>query len=96
MFPLELNNAKVLYYTPEDDYGAIEYPNGEIADYYRYLAICQYPNSKEYYLFCCNKNYHVVSDWPDSSIEDCMKIAASSYKESIIWIKVRTGTGDSP
>ena len=27
MFPTELDNAKVLYYTPPDDYGAIEYPN---------------------------------------------------------------------
>ena len=30
MFPTELNNAKVLYYTPHDNYGAIRYPNGEI------------------------------------------------------------------
>ena len=34
MFPIELDGARVLYYTPQDDYGAIEYPNGEVADYY--------------------------------------------------------------
>ena len=87
MFPAELDNAKVLYYTPYDDYGAIKYPNGEIADYYHYLAICSYSRADEYYLFCCNENYEVVSDWIDSSIEKCMEVAASSYKENIQWIK---------
>ena len=87
MFPIELDNAKVLYYTPEDNYGTINYPNGEIADCYRYLAICTYSDSKEYYLFCCNENFEVVNDWLDNSVEDCMRIAASSYKENIIWIQ---------
>ena len=36
MFPTELDNAKVLYYTPRDDYGAITYPSGEVADYSHY------------------------------------------------------------
>ena len=88
MFPTELDNAEVLYYTPQDDYGAITYPNGEVADYYHYLAICAYPDDNNYYLFCCNENYEVVSDWLDSSIENCMKVAALSYKENICWIKV--------
>ena len=87
MFPAELDNAKVLYYTPYDDYGAIKYPNGEVANYYHYLAICSYSRDDEYYLFCCNENYEVVSDWIDSSIEKCMEVAASSYKENIQWIK---------
>ena len=87
MFPAELDNAKVLYYTPQDDYGVIRYPSGEVADYYRYLAICTYSRDGEYYLFCCNENYEVVSDWPEHSIEKCMEVAASSYKENIQWIK---------
>ena len=73
MFPAELDNAKVLYYTPQDDYGAIYYPNGEVADYYHYLAICTYSQKDEYYLFCCDEN--------------CMKVAARSYKGNICWIK---------
>ena len=87
MFPAELDNAKVLYYTPQDDYGVIRYPSGEVADYYRYLAICTYSRDGEYYLFCCNENYEVVCDWPEHSIEKCMEVAASSYKENIQWIK---------
>lgn len=88
MFPAELDGAKVLYYTPQSDYGAIEYPNGEIADYYRYLAICKYTDDDSCYLFCCNENYEVVSDWLEDDIESCMQVASSSYKNDIIWIKV--------
>ena len=87
MFPTELDGATVLFYTPQGDYGAIKYPNGEVADYYHYLAICKYLKDNNYYLFCCNENYEVVSDWMDSSIENCMKVAASSYKENIVWNK---------
>jgi hypothetical protein len=87
MFPTELDNAKVLYYTPKDDFGAIKYPNGEVADYYHYLAICSYPDDNNYYLFCCSENYEVVSDLLCCSIEDCMKNAEFSYKENILWIK---------
>ena len=87
MFPTELDNAKVLYYTPQDHFGAIKYPNGEVADCYHYLAICAYPNDNNYYLFCCNEDYEVVSDCLVSSIEECMEMAVLSYKENIRWIK---------
>ena len=75
-FPKELDGAKVLYYTPRSDYGAMEYLGGEIAAYYRYLAICKYPN---------DKSYEVVSDTVWNSIGECMNVAASSYKENIVW-----------
>ncbi len=88
MFPAELDGAKVLYYTPQGDYGVIKYPNGEIADYYRYLAICKYTEDDNCYLFCCNKNYEVVNDWLEDDIESCMQAANSAYKNNIIWIKV--------
>ena len=63
MFPTELDGAKVLYYTPQGDYGRIEYPNGEIADYKQYLAISKYIKDNGFYLFCCSESYEVVSDW---------------------------------
>ena len=70
MFPIELDGAIVLYYTLQDDYGYIIFPNGEIADYYRYLAICQYPKDDRYYLFCCDEKYEVVNDTLHDSIEE--------------------------
>ena len=86
MFPIKLDGAIVLYYTLQDDYGYIIFPNGEIADYYRYLAICKYSKDDKYYLFCCDENYEVVSDTLHDSIEECMAIA-SQYKDNIVWNK---------
>ena len=86
MFPIKLDGAIVLYYTSQDDYGYSIFPNGEIADHYRYLAICKYTKDDKYYLFCCDENYEVVSDTLHDSIEECMEIA-SQYKENIVWNK---------
>lgn len=88
MFPSELDGAKVLYYTPKGDYGAIRYPNGDIADNYKYLAICKYENDDKYYLFCCDEKYDVVTDWLYDNFEDCMS-AAISRKENIVWYDFR-------
>lgn len=88
MFPKELDGAKVLFYSQRDEYGAIKYPNGEIADCYRYLAICQYANATQCYLFCCNEEYEVVCDSVWSDVETCMKVAAASYECNAIWHKV--------
>ena len=86
MFPIELDGAIVLYYTSQDDYGYSIFTNGEIADHYRYLAICKYTKDDKYYLFCCDENYEVVSDMLCNSVEECMAMA-SQYKENIVWNK---------
>ena len=86
MFPIKLDGASVLYYTSQDDYGYSIFSNGEIADHYRYLAICKYTKDDKYYLFCCDENYEVVSDTLYNSVEACMGIA-SQYKENIVWNK---------
>ncbi|MBE6812054.1 MAG: hypothetical protein E7523_04140 [Ruminococcaceae bacterium] len=88
MFPSVLDKAEVLYYTHKDDYGVIRFPDCEKADLYRYLAICKYANDNNYYLFCCNENFEVVSDTAWDSAEQCMQIAAS-YKTDIEWIKLK-------
>lgn len=91
MFPIELDNAKVLYYTPKDDYGHIYYENGDIAEHIKYLAICKYRvlNSYEYYLFSCDENYEVVGDSVWNSIDECMEMANTSYNGNIIWIDAK-------
>lgn len=86
MFPIKLDGANVLYYTSQENYGYSLFPNGEIADHYRYLAICKYAQDDKYYLFCCDDNYEVVSDTLHDSVEECMAIA-SQYKENIVWNK---------
>lgn len=86
MFPSELDGAKVLYYTPEGDYGAQKFPNGDIADRFRYLAICKYIDDEQYYLFFCDESYEVINDRLANTVEACMELAAS-HEEDIFWIK---------
>lgn len=89
MFPEILDGAKVIYYTPENDYGSVYYSNGEIADYIKYLAICQYSGDCEiYYLFSCNKNYEVLNDSVWDSTKECMRVSNSCLGGNIVWIKV--------
>ena len=76
-----------MYYTPQDDYGAVCYPDGEVAAFIRYLAICKYDEDDLCYLFCCDENYEVVSDWLHTSIQECMA-AAERRKEPMTWIRV--------
>ena len=85
-FPEILDGARVLYYTQQNYYGTVDYPNREIADYICYLVICKYENDAQYYLFGCNADYEVVSDSPWESVEQCMSIAKNSYDFDISWI----------
>ena len=85
-FPKLLDNASVLYYTAENCYGEVYYTTGELAEQIRYLAICKYENDTSYYLFGCNADQEVVSDSPWESVEECMRVAKSSYNCAISWI----------
>ncbi len=87
-FPKILDNAKVLYFTPQSNYGTVYYTTGEIADYICYLAICKYENDNTFYLFGCNSDYDVVSDSSWGSIEECMRIAQTTYNGLISWIEM--------
>ena len=53
-FPKLLDNASILYHTPENCFGEIYYTTGEPAEQIRYLAIYKYENDTSYYLFGCN------------------------------------------
>ena len=88
-FPEELDGAKVLYFTPEGDYGVLEYDIGGIAAHLRYLAICKYDNSNGYYLFCCNDNKEVETDSLCDSVKECMDTASCSYGKNIMWVEMR-------
>jgi len=87
-FPEILNNAHVLYFTPQASYGTVCFTTGEIADTICYLAICKYENDNTYYLFGCDADYEVVSDSPWGSVEECMRVASSSYACDISWIAI--------
>ncbi len=48
MFPTSLDGAKVIYYTPKNNYGTISFPDGKTADTFTYLAICKYEKDINY------------------------------------------------
>ncbi len=88
MFPEMLGGAKVLYYTPRDNFGEIFWDTGEIAHHINYLAICQYPGTEnEYYFFRCDEQYEVVGDSLWTTVEECIGVANSSHGGQILWIK---------
>lgn len=74
MFPEKLDNANVLYFTDKGCYDTIRYTDGRIYDYIFYLAICTYDNDDGFYLFGCNANKEVISDYLCNTIEECMNI----------------------
>ena len=87
MFPKILDGAEVLFYTEKADFGNMHYTTGEIAAYFRYLAICKYENKEGYYLFKCNENIEVESDFLFDSIKECMSYAEDTYI-NVKWIKM--------
>lgn len=88
MFPTQLDGARVLYFTPESDYGVLYYDTGGIAAHFQYLAICKYNNDDRCYLFYCNEQKEVETDDLGASVEECMRIAQSSTGKDIAWIKI--------
>lgn len=86
IFPKFLDEAKVLYFSPQGNYGEVCFTTGEIADHICYLAICKYQDDNSYYLFGCNAHFEVVCDSPWGCIEECMHIATTSYEKGIYWI----------
>lgn len=87
MFPDVLDGAKVLFFTPKDDYGIMYDTAGNAVEYLKYLSICKYDNGEGYYLFKCNEKYEVVSDSLWESIDMCMGVANTSYGGNILWIE---------
>ena len=72
MFPDQLDNANVLYYTDRGHYGTIDTPSGEVGEEVAYLAVCTYPGSGGVYLLFCDSRYEVITDNLCDAIEDCL------------------------
>ena len=88
MFPVYLDNAKVLYYTVKNDYGQVLYTDGSVASVICYYAICKYDNDDRIYLFGCDEKQEVVSDYECDSIEECKDCASQLSGEAVlVWNK---------
>ena len=87
MLPNILDGAKVLFFSSKDDYGIMYDTECNVVAHFKYLAICKYDDSEGYYLFKCNEEYEVESDFLCDSIEMCMSVASNSCNKEIIWIE---------
>ena len=52
-----------------------------------YYAIAKYEADDSYYLFGCNSNFAVISDYVCDSIDDCKNIVAS-HGYNVQWLKL--------
>lgn len=87
-FPDTLGFAKVLFYTPQGNYGDLLYDDGRIAAHFAYLAICKYENDSGFYLFKCNENREIETDDLFDSVDECMgvKTVGGPDPADIMWI----------
>lgn len=86
MFPEQLNGAIVLMYTPKGNYGVVEYETGKTYDTLCYYAIAKYDGDSSYYLFGCNSNFDVISDYLCDSIDDCQN-TVKIHGHTVQWYK---------
>ncbi|APW61079.1 hypothetical protein [Paludisphaera borealis] len=87
--PLQLDGSNVLFWTESRlgrfhtiPYGADPADIGVIS--VAAMAICRYPDVGPYYLFKCDRNWEVVSDWDAESIEKAQEIASRHAIDEVI------------
>ena len=84
----EIDGAKVIKYTKNKDLGFVEFEDGEPKEI-NGLAICNYEQKEEYYLFACDDQFNVLGDTLHYTIEEAMKFAEEYYEhEKIEWINL--------
>ena len=82
----EIDGAKVIKYTHTGSFGYVEWNDGEEKEI-RILAICNYDDKEECYLFACDEQLNVLGDTLHDSIEDAMKAAKDIYEQEVInWL----------
>jgi hypothetical protein len=87
--PRELDGANVLLWATSRldrfhtiPHGADSTATGVIS--VAVMAICRYPGGARYYLFKCNRNWEVVSDWDAESLEEAQAIASGHAIDEVI------------
>ena len=89
--PRQIDGANVLHWTTSRlgrfhtiPHGAD--PAAEDAISVAAMAICRYQGGGPYYLFKCDRNWEVVSDWDADSIGEAQAIASQHVSnETIKW-----------
>lgn len=79
MFPLFLDDAKVIEYTNEGDFGS------RYGKEINYLAIGHYENDEGFYLFLCDADKNVIDDFLFNSMTELK----NAYIDTDVMIKIR-------
>ncbi|MCM3631636.1 hypothetical protein M3194_30545 [Paenibacillus glycanilyticus] len=86
--PIELDGAKVLYYTDNqitNDYGYVFYQEHEEKVTVTALAIAQYDGDNRFYLFSCDVDWNVISDTLHDSLQEAIDCVIHSNNSIILW-----------
>src|SRR5665213_1928917 len=82
--PEELNDAKICLYSVIDHRhkptgGCKHTVGGEVMGTASALAICQYADQNDYYLFYCDEDWQVLNDTWCQTIDDALNQAEFEY-----------------
>jgi hypothetical protein len=84
--PGEIDGAKVIKHSPIGSFGYVVGDDGEEKEI-KILAICNYDNKEECYLFACDEQFNVLGDTLHDSIEEAMEAALQIYEQKeITWL----------
>ena len=89
----ELDGAEIIVISELGEYGRIEISGTtefieiETTEFIEieYLAICKNKEANTIYLFLCDKDFRVISDYSFESIADAVQNANSRKKEYVRW-----------
>ena len=82
-FPDTLDGAKVFFWAQLPEKETLYYEDGGVWAEIAYYAICKYKNLETCYLFKCDGNFEVRSDWDFLSENDCKNVFGG---EDLNWI----------
>jgi len=86
--PIELDGAKVLYFTDNkstNDFGYVYYQEDGKKVIIIALAITQYEGSDGFYLFSCDLEWNVIGDTIHDSLQEAKECATNSNISTIKW-----------
>ncbi|UHA73747.1 hypothetical protein [Paenibacillus sp. 481] len=84
--PEEIDGAKIIKRTCPGSFGYVEWESGEEKEI-KVLAICNYDDQEECYLFACDEQFNVLGDTLHASINEAMEAALQLYEqEKIEWL----------
>ena len=78
-----IDGAKVIRLSKKGLYGNVNYKTEMKVIEIEYVAICQYENNDEYYLFACDEKFNVLGDSVYESLDDARNAAYVIYKANM-------------